>query len=274
MLPNFLCIGAQRAGTTWLYDLLASHPEVYVPARRKEVHFFDWYYNRGLSWYTRFFPSEREANRYWAVGEVTPDYLYDPGCPKRISEILPSVKLIVILRNPVDRAYSHYGLLLRDGEITGSFEELARSDSYVIERGYYSRYLSRYLNHFEREQILVLIFERALRDIENVKQRLSSYLNIQPSLFPSAVGKERINRGYLPRAHRAYTLAKRTATKLREWDMDWAVNLAKRVGMARLFGSRGPLPPISHELRAYLTELYRHDIQKLESLLETSISDW
>ena len=102
MLPNFLCIGAQRAGTTWLYDLLASHPEVYVPSRRKEVHYFDWYYDRGLSWYTRFFPPQGEVARYRAVGEVTPDYLYDSTCPKHISETLPSVKLIAILCNPVD----------------------------------------------------------------------------------------------------------------------------------------------------------------------------
>ena len=86
-LPTFLGIGAMRAGTTWLHDLLASHPDVFVPARRKEVNFFSFYYERGLSWYERFFPPESEAQNYRAIGEISPIYLYCDPCPERIASM-------------------------------------------------------------------------------------------------------------------------------------------------------------------------------------------
>ena len=80
--PNFLVIGAQRAGTTLLHRLLATHPEVYVPFQRKELHYFDRYFERGDAWYAGYFPAEPATRRYLAVGEVTPDYLAHPQAPR------------------------------------------------------------------------------------------------------------------------------------------------------------------------------------------------
>src|SRR4051812_32958483 len=104
-LPTFLGIGVPRAGTTWLHELLSSHPEVYVPVRRKELSFFNLYYDRGTRWYQKFFPSEAEADRYRALGEITPYYFYGPECPERIAR-LGVGKLLLILRHPVERAWS------------------------------------------------------------------------------------------------------------------------------------------------------------------------
>src|SRR5690606_34294189 len=107
-LPNFLVIGAQRAGTTLLHRILEAHPEVYVPYRRKEVHFFDLYFDRTTQWYENFFPPSEPAAKYKAIGEVTPDYMFDQAAPFRIKKILPDCRFIVSLRNPVERAYSAY----------------------------------------------------------------------------------------------------------------------------------------------------------------------
>src|SRR3990170_4320009 len=84
-LPNFLGIGAPRAGTTWLNTLLGNHPDVFVPTVRDEMRFFDLYYERGLGWYERYFCPSEEAHRYRAIGEVTPQYLECEECPERIS---------------------------------------------------------------------------------------------------------------------------------------------------------------------------------------------
>ena len=111
-LPNFLVIGAQRGGTTLLHRVLDRHPEVYVPQRRKEVHFFDWYYDRGADWYAGFFPCE-QADEYRAVGEVTPDYLFDPHAPGRIRAVLPHCRFVASLRDPIQRAFSWYSFQLR-----------------------------------------------------------------------------------------------------------------------------------------------------------------
>src|SRR5262245_15946864 len=112
-LPNFLVIGAQRAGTTLLHRILDLHPAVYMPYRRKEVHYFDWYYDRGPEWYSRFFPTGAEARRYRAIGEATPDYLFDARAPQRIRALLTDCRFVLSLRNPVDRAFSWYRFCLR-----------------------------------------------------------------------------------------------------------------------------------------------------------------
>jgi hypothetical protein len=96
-LPTFLGIGVPRAGTTWLHGLLDSHPDVYVPSRRKEVSFFDLHYGRGVEWYKRFFPADSETARYQAIGEITPFYFYGRDCPERISRMSVS-KLLLMLR--------------------------------------------------------------------------------------------------------------------------------------------------------------------------------
>jgi hypothetical protein len=135
MLPTFLGIGVSRSGTTWLHQLLEGHPEVYVP-RRKELAFFSKYYNRGLEWYEGFFPSDTEARRYKAVGEITPIYWFHPDCPRRIAKVPSITKLIMIVRNPVDRAYSDYGLRVKNGAWSGSFEGFLSFRPQAIEWGF------------------------------------------------------------------------------------------------------------------------------------------
>ena len=104
MLPNFLVIGSARCGTSWLDENLRQHPEVYLPRDDKEVHFFDNKYHMGIEWYERFF----EGSEAQAIGEVTPSYLYYGHVAGRIKEHVPDVKMIALLRNPAERAYSHY----------------------------------------------------------------------------------------------------------------------------------------------------------------------
>ena len=106
--PNFFCIGAQKCGTTSLFNLLVEHEDIFLPSV-KEDHFFDVdeRFNKGLDWYLdQYF---KDANNEKIVGSITPDYLFFNKCPKRIFNLLgKDIKLIIILRNPVDRAYSHY----------------------------------------------------------------------------------------------------------------------------------------------------------------------
>jgi hypothetical protein len=273
VVPTFVGIGVPRAGTTWLHELLASHRDVYMPKRRKELSFFDLHYDRGAGWYRKFFPSEREVSRYRAIGEITPYYYYCADCPQRMAS-LGVEKLVLVLRNPVDRAWSYYAQKIRNGMYRGSFEDfLGQSKWAVIDQGQYSRYLRRYLEHFEQHQILVLVFERALADVEGTKQALASFLGISDSGFAREV-QEPVNSSYMPRARRLYGLAFRASKVFRHYDLDWVVNLAKRMGVREAFGAIGKVPPMREETRSRLEELFLADILELENLLQVTLDPW
>jgi hypothetical protein len=273
-LPSFVGIGVPRAGTTWLYELLRAHPDVYMPSRRRELNYFDLYYNRGVSWYEKFFPPEAEAAEYRALGEITPYYFYGPLCPARMAQ-LPVGKLLLILRNPIDRAWSWYALMLRDGHFRGSFEAfLGQSRWPVIEQGTYSIYLRKYLEYFAREQLLVLLFEEALSDVAGTKQRLAEFLDLPCDRFPEAAGAAVANESYIPRAPRAYGLAVRVSRLLRKWDADWVVNAAKRVGVKERFGKAGRAQPMATETRDRLRREFAGEIDRLECLLGVPLDLW
>ncbi|MEC9408430.1 MAG: sulfotransferase domain-containing protein [Pseudomonadota bacterium] len=174
-LPNFLVIGAQKAGTTWLSAMLSQHPDIGV-AVSKEVHFFDHpdRFSRGIEWYAQQFPRGRQPLR----GEFTPNYLWTFGCsrevghgglplPLNIVESLDAsqLKLICLLRNPVDRAVSAYYHHVRKGRVSVRTSILDVADQWGIESmGRYDEHLEAWLCHVRRNQLLVLIYEQALRD--------------------------------------------------------------------------------------------------------------
>ncbi|MBI3799922.1 MAG: sulfotransferase domain-containing protein [Deltaproteobacteria bacterium] len=141
-LPNFLGIGVMRAGTTWLYAQLRTHKQVYI-SPQKELNFFTDFYDRGIGWYSGHFPSAQEAVQYKAIGEITPTYIADPDAPARIRAHMPESRLIVMLRNPVDRAYSEYTKTLRNFNFKGTFADFVAQSKNVLDRGYYTEQLER-----------------------------------------------------------------------------------------------------------------------------------
>jgi Sulfotransferase domain len=209
LLPDFIIIGAAKAGTTSLYGWLSGHPYV-APASTKEVHFFDYNFFRGKDWYRAHFPLEssraefeREHGRPFLTGEASPSYISHYWAPQRIARMLPSVKLIVLLRNPVDRAYSQFSMSQREGEEElDSFEEaLAKEDerldgerarcmadsrynswpigcwSYLM-RSRYAEQLERWLPLFPREQFLFLDSEALARRPEQTLQGVYDFLGL------------------------------------------------------------------------------------------------
>lgn len=208
LLPDFLVIGARCTGTTSLYSYLAAHPGV-GEASRKEVHFFDQNYPRGLPWYRAHFPtllerwsSERRLGHRFVVGEATPYYLYHPACAERVARSLPNARLIVLLRNPIDRAYSHYHQEVARGLESLSFEEAIEREpdrlrgtdellcsedgaaslehriySYLA-RGRYAEQLARWFQVFPRERFLILESGELLRRPDAVMSRLFRFLDL------------------------------------------------------------------------------------------------
>jgi hypothetical protein len=275
VLPNLIGLGAQRAGTTWLYKVLSSHPDVFLSATRKEIHFFDLDYARGLDWYSRFFPSVEEAGAYQWIGEITPMYLFDPRVAQRIRNELPECRFLVSLRQPADRAYSQYGIAVRSSNEQRSFEQYLAEEDDVFARGLYVEQLARYFALFPRERFLVLIFEELTAQPELALKGVAEFLGIDPGGFSAAlqsVGKT--NESYRPKFARAYAMAHRLGLLLGRYQLDGMINAAKQVGFPALFGRQRESLQLDRELRDRLTARYAADIRQLEDLLDRPLSLW
>lgn len=192
-LPNFLIIGAQKAGTSWLAYQLEKHPEVYLP--KQEIHYFDkgFNYAKGLAWYEKHFEAVTTET---AIGEKTPEYLWANGkgwedhlgdVHKNLANTLPNARLIITLRNPVDRAISAINHIIRSQRISplhdinelliGKKEHLVEGYG-VIEKGMYYEQLLAYQRLYPEEQILILVFEEMIKYPQASLETVSEFLEV------------------------------------------------------------------------------------------------
>ena len=273
-LPTFLGIGVQRGGTTWLHTLLTSHPDVYMPTRRKEVRFFDRDYERGLGWYETFFCLPEHADKYQAIGEISPQYYYCEACPERIFTTLPDSKLIIMLRHPVTRAYSNYGFCVQRWNFRGSFEDFLAARPRMLERGFYSRYLKQYLRYFDRSQILALLFEEVFIDIFNTKKTIAKFLDIDVEKFPSSVARGKVNASSVPSFQSLYGFIVKTGRRLRKRNLEPIVDFVKRLGVDRVLAKGNSLPPLDEDLKRHLSQSYQGEFDELEQCLQIDLSRW
>ena len=200
-LPDFVIIGAQKSGTASLSALLSSRSDVFMCRPREPMFFcrddaaihphtllsnrvlwrsFDWNHdrNRLLDGYAELF---RSAGRSQLVGEGSTTYLVSKLVPERIASVMPQAKLIALLRNPIDRAYSAYFHHLKNFRVVRSFEEQLKFEpGDLLETGNYRSHLQRYLQHFPKEQLLVLPFEQFVKDTQAVFERVCGFLGLEP----------------------------------------------------------------------------------------------
>ena len=268
-MPNFLGLGVPRAGTTWLHELLGGHPEVFVPQLRKEVHFFDHYFDRGESWYSRFFSG---ASSETAVGEITPQYLTREHTLARIEQFGGVDRFVVILRHPVDRIYSHFGLRVRNNNYTRGFRCFQVDEPEALAMSRYSRHLQRYADTFGRDSILVLIQEEIRLKPEVGKRLLAEHLGIDPGAFP--VLSDRVNQSFVPKHRRLFALAKRAVHVLNRSDNEWLVRFLKNMGVKRLLSRGERLEPIDPSDFLSLLQDYKEEIAGVEGFLGRPVPLW
>lgn len=206
--PDFLIIGAQKGGTTSLYRYLIKHPRIKW-ASCKEVHFFDRYYTKGMDWYRAQFP-EKDGVTDFITGEATPAYIFHPLAAERIRVAFPRVKLILVVRNPIDRAFSQYKMYVRKGLETRSFEQALKQEQKMVKRerakiiasgnkGYWSRehdyfsYASRgmyfdqikqFMSYFDKSQLLVISSEDLMFKTEETVNVVLRFLGLEEIALP------------------------------------------------------------------------------------------
>lgn len=200
--PDFLIIGAQRSGTTSLFHYLGHHPRVKLPII-KEIHYFDLQFYRSTNWYFAHFPQSHKS-QFTITGEASPYYLFHTDVPYRVAELLPNVRLIILLRDPVARAYSHYthnchlGLESRgldeainadmNAILMGKSISLAtpyshRHHTYVA-RGVYIEQLKRWYQYFSKDQILCLNSTNLFQSSPQTLHRVIEFLHLDATELP------------------------------------------------------------------------------------------
>ncbi|HET9927586.1 MAG TPA: sulfotransferase [Rubrobacter sp.] len=202
-LPDFVVIGTQKGGTSFFYRLLTEHPLV-RGAAAKELHFFDNKFAEGVGWYRRCFSEgERVDGQRTITGEASPSYLFDPQVPERMARTVPEARLIALLRNPVDRAYSHYQMEVRRGREVRSFEVATDEEMTSAEgeenavdvryayltRGLYAEQLERFSFFASRDRLLVVKSENLFTRRPQVLESVSTFLGLpsfESTLAPPA----------------------------------------------------------------------------------------
>ncbi|TFF89854.1 MAG: hypothetical protein EU548_06005, partial [Promethearchaeota archaeon] len=192
LLPNLICIGTMRSGTTWLYNVLKAHPDIYLCSFRKETHFFTFNYNKGLEWYKQFFPKVEKIKDYKIIAEIAATYSFEENCAERVFIHFPDIKLMIMLRNPVDRLISDYKYEKLKLNIKHSFKEFMSEKTYSFKRGLYAQQLKNWLKIFPKDQLQILIFEEVMRDKSNAIKRISDFLNIDRKKFNFSILSKKI----------------------------------------------------------------------------------
>ena len=288
-LPNFFCPGTMRSGTTTLHFILSQHPDIYLP-ERKETRFFMWdsLYARGLKYYEDTYFSHWKNQK--AVGEVGPDYMMFDTVPKRIRECLGDrVRFIFMLRQPAERAFSHYWFLHPRGVEERSFEEVMESPERectasewqiytycYVSRGYYVAQIHNFLDLFPRNQMFFVIFEddfllRRKETIGNILDFLGvKVLELNVDLRRNLPIKPRFNaiNRFVRNTNPIRKIARHFVPS-RYWRNRILYEIEHR--------NRVEFIPekISPSYRKYLTEkFYAGEIRKLEDLLGRSLDIW
>jgi len=270
--PNFLFIGPDKSGSTWLYRALREHRQAYLP-RAKEIFFFDRFYDRGWSWYESFFKGASEDRN--VLGEISHDYLFSPIACERIARELPSVKLMVCLRNPEQRAFSSYLYMIKQGRVNSDFDTALKEVKELVEHGRYAKYLGSYLEAFGRDRIHISIFDDLVADPQRFFDNVCDFLEIDRMPLPSE-----LKGSVLPAAQPRYLfwarLMRNIGWYVRRMGMPGVVGWIKELTLVdrilyKTYHSNDK-PEMSSAARTYLHKVFSPEVQQLDTLLGTDLS--
>lgn len=268
--PNFIAIGPGKAGTSWLYKVLQQHPDVCMSSA-KETTFFDDHYHRGLDWYQKFFRKcEHSApTEPHAVGEISNTYIFCAEAAQRIATHFPTMKILSTLRNPIDRAFSHYLFERRNGSLTCDFEQAIKQRPDFLERGLYFKHLTPYLDQFPASQVHVRLFDDFTKDTVNFAHQLFEFLNIakpenDEALTSRVLGASEARNRYVAR------VAVGVAKLLRKVGRPELITRVKNGLLPRLLFrpiDRSEYPTMASDTRQQLVDYFAADTEALGRVL-------
>ena len=271
-LPNFIVIGAAKSGTTSLYHYLAEHPQVFMSPVKETNHFAS---AEEAEWRPRVAGRDDYVSLYGgvtdeiAVGEASPLYLISQVAAERIRQILPDARILAILRNPADRAYSGYLMQVRKGRERRPLAECFQRGDVYVEGGFYADDLERYYERFDRERIKICLFDDLVAEPRRLMTDIFGFLGVDAAFQVDLAVRHNV--GGMPRRR---WLANLGSSGLVGWLRHLAPERIKRLGRGVRDANLERPAPMLAELRQRLSELYRDDILRLQELTGRDLSGW
>jgi Sulfotransferase domain len=287
--PNFFLVGAAKAGTTSIYSYLSQHPDVFFPVI-KEPHFFTQvrpapeqkFLIEAVTKRTAYLRLYNHATAHRVIGDASPSYLWHPEVPQRIRAEVPRAKVAIILRDPVERAYSHYLMDYREGAQGKPFYEALLDDMHRPEKGWgvsylyyelglYAEQVQRYLEIFTPEQVKILMFDDFRRDARMVLCEIAAFLGLDPNPLAHIDTSRKYNSYAAPRNQYLRRVA--------------GAKLSRILGQAliphslgalifeRFFLKQAPKPSLDSRAKELLCSLYDPELSKLEKLLSRRLPE-
>lgn len=270
-VPDFLYIGTRKSASTWLYNILALHPQVYLPSS-KGLYFFDQYYANGRDWYLTHFDGVTDER---AVGELSHSYLSSAAAPKRIAAVNPQMKLLACLREPVDRAFSEYLDIIKNGRFAGSFEAALDRFPILLERGRYATHLQRYVDTFGRDQLLIQLLDDLKEDGQAYADKLFTFLGVDCIALPTSAMQRRMPASE-PRSRAVASAAKTASRIISRVGLQRVRSRVKRSSRIRQALYRPytaeDRPQLDPGVAAQLKAEYAPEVRSLDSLVNVPIS--
>ncbi len=273
-LVNLICVGAQKSGTTTLYTILTRHPEMTF-AKIKEVQYFgtDPFKADPKGYHAHY--KGQPLNRW--IADFTPRYLAHPEAAQRIAHYNPQAHIVIILRDPIARAFSHYQMKRRNGNEHRLFEDVVRtdiaelsgpptahSDQSVVGRGLYAQQIARYDDHFPREQIHLIRFEDLVDHQEATVNALLNTLGCQPMTLSEPI---HANPAFEPQLKRVWQAVSRLP-------MVYTARLRMVLRRHSRRSSEASISPMNASTKKILMDYYHEDLLALQERTGWDLSDW
>ncbi|MBT4529881.1 MAG: hypothetical protein HOC27_01630 [Phycisphaerae bacterium] len=260
---TFFMVGCQRCGTTWTAAALRDHPQVYQPVK-KQSYFFDRYYDKGIDWYLSFFKDVKPHHK--AVGEIATGYCFPDSVP-RMAKHFPDVKLMMVMRNPIDRAYSNYQTRKVEEE-WDSFEDAIELDSEFLERGQYIDQVEALLEYYDRDKILFLLYDDLSNNDRAYLTEILNFIGVDSDRESKLFG-QRKNAAIFPRVRKwLHLLGLDSFVHLirKSFIGDWLRRSRKSKGSA--------YQPMNPRTKKKLIEHFRPYNARLSTFLHRDLSHW
>jgi hypothetical protein len=270
--PDFIAVGPQRTGTTWLHAVL--RPHLGLPHGIKETDFFLKNYAKGMDWYLenfRGYPPELP------IGEVDPNYFGEDIARERIARDIAGAKIIVTLRDPVERAYSSYRVMRRDAWTRVSLEETVAHNRVIRESSRYAHHLINWRRSFGSDRVLVSFYDDLERSPQKFLDQITDFIGVQRiTVEGSPLASERVNTvTHAPRSRKLAQNARNARDWMRLHRWHRAVQLLDQAGVWRFcFGGGEEFGALDSAIDARLREHFRPEIEALERLIDRDLSAW